>query len=98
MSRTHALKAHPAPFLDVWTGRKTFEVRRDDRGYQVGDILRLQEWTPTEAHDEAVLGAGGYTGRVAIVLVTYILPGGQWGLPDDLCVMAIDVIGREFPR
>ncbi len=32
---------------------------------------------------------GEYTDRALLVEVTYITPGGAWGLPDDVCVMSI---------
>lgn len=41
---THDLKTVPPYFSDVMSGIKTFEVRKNDRDYQVGDTLRLFEW------------------------------------------------------
>src|SRR5262245_46655354 len=43
---THELKSWPSQFQAMWTGRKRAEFRRDDRGYQVGDLLDLREWDP----------------------------------------------------
>ena len=43
---THYLKTWPAPFQEVLEGRKTAEVRRNDRPFFVGDTLCLQEWNP----------------------------------------------------
>ena len=43
---THRLKTLPVPFFDVRDGRKTFELRKNDRDYQVGDLLYLQCWGP----------------------------------------------------
>lgn len=44
--RVHELKV-AAPYFDALvSGAKTFEVRRNDRGYQRGDVLRLREWHP----------------------------------------------------
>ena len=39
---THKLKTLPKYFNAVMTGEKTFEVRKDDRNFQVGDYLLLQ--------------------------------------------------------
>jgi len=41
-SRTHNIKIEEQYFENVLSGRKRFEVRKDDRDYQVGDWLRLQ--------------------------------------------------------
>lgn len=43
----HELKTWPIHYRAVVSGHKTFEVRRNDRGFQVGDVLRLQEYSPS---------------------------------------------------
>lgn len=76
----HKLKIMPRFFAAVCDGTKTFEVRKNDRGFQVGDILELQEWLPDS----------GYTGRVIRRKVTYILYGDTFaGLNNSYVVMAI---------
>ncbi len=86
--RTHELKTWCDPFEAVWDGRKAFEVRKDDRGFQVGDTLSLREWNH---------GAGIYTGRSVEAVVTYKV-GGERGLPDGMCVLGIRESGRSEPR
>jgi hypothetical protein len=44
--KIHTLKVWPAYYDRLADGSKTFEVRRDDRGYQTGDLLVLREWDP----------------------------------------------------
>lgn len=39
----HDLKILPQYFQAVAEGRKTFEIRKDDRGFQAGDTVRLYE-------------------------------------------------------
>jgi len=64
---THTLKCWPEYFAAVKNGTKTFEIRRDDRGFKVGDILVLQEWeSPADGR------ASKYLGTKVRVEVTYI--------------------------
>lgn len=46
MRYEHELKVVPPYFDSLVAGTKTFEVRRNDRAYQRGDVLRLGEWHP----------------------------------------------------
>ena len=78
----HHLKCWPEPFQAMWDGRKTFEFRKDDRGYQVGDVLHLREYEP----DDAL-----YTDRQMWWRVTYVLREG-FGVPEGYCVMGISAI------
>ena len=79
----HELKTWPDPFQTLYDGRKTFEIRQDDRGgFKVGDVLRLEEYTPPTG-----AGVGQYTGRWLVRRVSYIARG--WGLPDGLVVLAL---------
>jgi hypothetical protein len=87
-SRHHKLKTWPEPFQAVVDGVKLYEIRHDDRAYAVGDTLELQEWDPTLCGNNVP----GYTGRKIVVLVTYMTHS-RFGLPPDLCVMGIKVIG-----
>lgn len=70
--RNHTLKTWPIPFEAVWQGVKTFEVRRDDRGFAVGDRLRLIEWDPAT---ENLLK------RYMWCLVTYLTHLDDFGCP-----------------
>lgn len=63
---THELKTWPEYFQAVYDGLKPFELRKDDRPYNVGDVLRLREYEPM---------TDTYTGRVIDVEVTYCLRG-----------------------
>jgi hypothetical protein len=62
----HDLKVWPEYFEALAAGKKTFEIRKDDRGYQRGDILILREYLP---------GPDEYTGFAVKREVSYILSG-----------------------
>ena len=57
----HELKILPCFFKAVISGEKTFEIRKADRPFKVGDLLALNEF------DE------GYTGNSCVVYIDYIL-------------------------
>lgn len=45
--KNHDLKCHPHFFAAIAEGKKTFEIRRNDRDYRVGDTLTLREFDPS---------------------------------------------------
>lgn len=76
---THNLKILPEHFHDVVRGKKKAELRKDDRGYKVGDVLLLKEWTGEK-----------YTGALCSVTVTHILRNcPEYGLADGYCILSI---------
>lgn len=81
------------PYFDAVANRiKTFEIRRNDRQYKVGDTLVLREYGPPGL--EAV---PSYTGRVCTVAVIYILTSEDFpsGLRTGYAVMGIRVLSVE---
>lgn len=66
----HHLKTWPLYFQAIERGDKTFELRRNDRDFKVGDTLILQEWDPRK-------GGGNYTGRWAAFKAGYVIEGGD---------------------
>ncbi len=81
----HRLKTVQPYFGDVKSGSKPFEIRFNDRNYQVGDTLVLEEWNSTgSAFTE------GYTGQLVRKSVTYVLKDcPQYGLQDGYCILGI---------
>ena len=57
----HELKILPEYFDEVRKGNKTFELRKDNREYNIDDYLILKEWD------------GEYTGNKIGRVVTYVL-------------------------
>lgn len=83
MSKTHELKSWPEFFEPVSTGRKSFELRRNDRDFMPGDILVLQEWDPKNK---------SYTGRQLRRRVAYVERGAGVGCIEPLKGLAIGFV------
>lgn len=66
----HELKTYPEYFEAVQSGKKPFEVRKNDRPFAVGDYLALNEYDPGENEN---CPSPGYTGRALLAEITYIL-------------------------
>lgn len=74
MTAKHYLKTWPEVFEKVISGEKTFEVRKNDRDFKVGDYVKLQEYSFDS----------GYSKReTSWFEITYILKGGQFGIHED---------------
>lgn len=85
---THELKTDAIPFDDVASGIKTFEIRRDDRGFRVGDRLILRKTLRTGS--EMASGAPlVYLADPVEVSVTHILRGPIYGLAAGWVVMSV---------
>lgn len=78
---THALKCWPEYFKSLDSGEKTFELRKDDRPFELGDKLILQEYnTATEK----------YSGKEAVFTISYILRDKpKFGLKPGYCILGL---------
>lgn len=74
--KVHQIRLGESFFDDACSNVKSFELRKNDRGYKVGDILEMMEFAD-----------GRNTGRMVRKLVTYILED-YTGLEDGYCIMA----------
>lgn len=78
--KVHYLKIKEEYYRDVMIGLKTFELRKNDRDFQVGDILMLIKL------DEK----GNETDKVIRKKVTYILKDcPQYGLKEGYAILGI---------
>lgn len=85
----HTLKTLPNYWDAVERGEKPFEVRRDDRGFQKGDILVLRRMRKNmfgSAYEEDV---SGHTYRDLRREITYVLTGGQFGIEPGFVVLGL---------
>lgn len=78
--KLHELKTWPEHFRCVEAGWKTFELRKNDREFEVGDVLALHEYVPD---------TNKYTGRVCFRRITHVLPGGSFGLEDGYVALSL---------
>jgi Domain of unknown function (DUF3850) len=76
----HDLKIWPEYFQSVKYNSKPFEVRKDDRNFEVGDVLHLHEYDPQD---------DSYTNDVCHRKITYKLSGGSFGIEDGYCVLGL---------
>ena len=91
----HELKLNSVFFDAVANGFKTFEVRKDDRGFKVGDTLLLKE---IEFPGEGKLSPTiNYTGRQCVAAVSYILTHDDFpnGIAEGYVVMGIVLRNQE---
>ena len=98
--KIHELKCWPIYFEQIQDGNKTFELRYNDRSFQVGDIVILHEFY-VQSESRARLSAvkmesldgphpsGGYTGRYLSRTITYIMVGPIFGLSEGWVILGL---------
>lgn len=77
--KVHSIRLAKTYFNDVASGKKSFELRKNDRGYKVGDMLEMLEFAD-----------GRNTGRIIQAEVAYMLEG-YTGLEEGYCILGISV-------
>ena len=78
--KTHEVKLATSWWADIVNGKKRFELRKNDRGYKVGDKLLMQEYA-----------AGTYTGRNILADITYMLEEYS-GLAEGYAILGIELL------
>lgn len=81
---THRLKTWPEYFRAVRSGAKPFEIRWDDRAYEVGDILELAEYDPVK----------GWTGEVEYRRVTFTMRDERFGVTAGYVAMGMEPVAE----
>ena len=90
----HQVKSWTWFFEAIRTGAKTHDLRLDDRGYKVGDVLRMCEYDPVK---------GVYTGRTLRAEITFITSSrtpcafSSAVLPKEYCILSIKRLDGIVP-
>ena len=95
--KVHELKILPKYFNAVVDGTKTFELRKDDRGFQVGDFLMLKEFNLQEKYETIEGDESYFSGRKILKQINYILKdeSEEMGLKKDYVVLGIKPIDED---
>lgn len=76
--KLHTLKILPQYYMAIINGEKTFELRKNDRDYSVGDLITFIK-TDGTPHKERI-----------VFKITYILENvSEYGLKDGYCILAL---------
>ena len=88
--KVHELKSWPESFKAIKKGRKTCDLRLDDRNFQIGNIILFQEFNPG-------MGAGigerdvqaHFTGETIGRIITHVQTGGLFGLEKEYVCLSL---------
>jgi hypothetical protein len=89
--KIHKVRSWSHFFDAIVAGKKTHDLRKDDRGYQVGDRLLLEKYDNV---------SGDYTGDSCLVEITYITNRNHpcafssSVLPNDYCILSIKLVPK----
>ena len=83
---TYEVKTAPMYFEAAMSGKKQFELRKNDRNYQVGRKLLQKEFKENE-----------YTGRELLQEITYLLEN-YTGIEDGYCILGTKSINMKLPE
>lgn len=75
-AKSHELKVEPSFFVAVKNGRKHFELRKNDRDFQVNDEIVLRSFD------------GTYTGGMVSANIDFILEGYE-GLENGFAILSL---------
>ena len=78
--KTHEVKLAASWWNDITSGKKRFELCKNDRGYKVGDKLLMQEYA-----------AGAFTGRTILADITYMLEE-YTGLTEGYAILGVELL------
>lgn len=83
---THNINIRESFADAILSGNKTFEIRKNDRGYQKGDLIQFSVINDWDVYVDSELNKHTYR-------ITYVLSG--WGISEGYVALAIQ---REEER
>lgn len=86
MKTEHELKCLPEYFCRVAAAQKTFEIRKNDRDFQVGDVLILREWRQPDGFVDYSMPV-----KAEIIYMT------SFEQKDGYVVLGIELLPEETP-
>ena len=85
--KLHELKILNKYFDDVLIGKKTFELRKNDRDYQVGDLIHFIPAFENDIHNLDILRI---INNDNVYRITYVLKDVEYyGLDKEFCILGI---------
>lgn len=85
--KLHELKIKHEYLVDVSIGIKTFELRKNDRDYQVGDLIHFIDNREETGNKDDI---EPYIDRETLYKIIYILKNvPEYGLDKDYCILGI---------
>ena len=86
--KLHELKILHEYLVDVDLGKKTFELRKNDRDYQVGDLIRFIDIREDDSTAKNQIEPN--IDENTLYRITYVLKDVEkYGLDRDYCILAI---------
>lgn len=92
LEEAHVLKCESPHFEEIAMGNRTFEIRKNDRGFRVGDWICLRWWM-TKDGEEPRFGDLSINAQVSSILQDY--DGLEWGF----CIMSLSRVSvvQSYP-
>ena len=93
--KLHELKILAEYYTEVLTGKKTFELRKNDRDYQVGDLIHFIPIVQKRVKNDQLADTEEIMCKMwlksnDVYKITYILKDvPQYGLDKDYCILGI---------
>ena len=77
--KLHELKIEDEYFIEVLRANKTFELRKNDRDYQVGDLIHFVD----------IDGNPSYNEKLVFQITSVLQNVQEYGLDKDYCILEI---------